>query len=66
MIVQIPETYAVHIERRRPWLSVASVWWIRPEEDRPPVGLATVQALTRTGAKRRAARFVAQQLELAA
>jgi hypothetical protein len=65
--VTIPtsDSYAVQIERRRPWLVVATVWWLcAGEED--PVELATFRAVTRAGAKRQSARFVAQRQEVAA
>ena len=66
--VTIPtsDSYAVQIERRLPWLFVATVWWLRPDGEQDPVELATFRALTRARAKRQAARFVAQREEVAA
>ena len=66
MTIHSTESYAVEIERRRPWLSVATVWRLRPGEEQAAVELATFRALTRAGAKRQAGRFVAQRRGVAA
>jgi hypothetical protein len=59
------ETYTVELRRPRPWRSEATVFRFGPAQTEPEP-LLTVQALTRRGAKRRAARFLALRERVAA
>jgi hypothetical protein len=61
---QGPESYVVNLDRRHALGCYATVSLLR-EGSEGPVELVTVRALTRRGAKRRAARFIAARSRLA-
>ena len=63
-MAQAPDSYLVDLDRRMPWVCYARVSLIRGG-GQGPVELVTVRALTRRGAKRRAARFIAARDRLA-
>jgi hypothetical protein len=59
------ENYVVKVEQERRWFYVATVWLMREEAAGGPVRLVSVRALTRRGARRRAARVIDLRQRLA-
>jgi hypothetical protein len=59
------ESYVVKVKRERRWFYVATVWLMREDAAGGPVRLVSVRALTRSGARRRAARVVDLRQRLA-
>ena len=60
------ESYIVDVERRRPWLHVATVRVVMSGAQGESAPLVSLRALTRRGARRRAGRFVALRRSLIA
>jgi hypothetical protein len=59
------ENYVVKVNQERRWFYVATVWLMRDGAAGGPVRLISVRALTRRGARRRAARFIDLRQRLA-
>jgi hypothetical protein len=57
--------FVAEVRRLRPWRVEATVWIYRSEGETGAHPLVTVRALTRLGARRRAARFIELRERLA-